>query len=68
MRALVLGGAGFIGTPATEDLVRTSGFSEIVLGDFSIEKADKLVSRLNDERLSTKLVDANDEDALLESI
>ena len=67
MRALVLGGAGFIGTPATEDLVRTSDFSEIVLGDSDIQKADKLVARLNDKRLSTKVVDANDEDALFES-
>jgi len=68
MRVLFLGGAGFIGTPALEDMVRTSNFSEIVLGDSDTQKAEKLISRLNHERLSVRMVDASNEERLLDSI
>lgn len=68
MRALFLGGAGFIGTPAVEDLVATSDFAEIVLGDNDLKKAEELVSRLNDKRLSTRLVDVTKEDELVETM
>jgi len=68
MRVLVLGGAGFIGETAVEDLVRTSDFSEIVIGDIDVQKAQKLVSRLNDPRLTMKAVDVTKETQLLESV
>jgi lysine 6-dehydrogenase len=68
MKALFLGGAGFIGTPAVEDLVATSDFSEIVLGDIDIKKAENLVTRLNDKRLSTRYVDVDNENQLVESM
>lgn len=68
MKALFLGGAGFIGTPAVEDLVKTSDFSEIVLGDINLEKAQKLVSRINDKKLSAKFVDVTKEKEFLETV
>ena len=68
MRALFLGGAGFIGTQAVEDLVRASDFSQIVLGDNDVEKAQKLVSRLNDKRLSASPVDVTKENELVEAM
>jgi lysine 6-dehydrogenase len=68
MKALFLGGAGFIGTPAVEDLVATSDFSEIVLADIDIKKAENLVARLNDKRLSSKYVDVDNENQLVESM
>jgi len=59
MRVLVLGGAGAIGSEATKDLVETSDFSEIVLGDVALERTSKFVSGLRDERLSFVRADAN---------
>jgi saccharopine dehydrogenase-like NADP-dependent oxidoreductase len=68
VRVLFLGGAGFIGTPAVEDLVATSDFSEVVLGDSDLEKAQKLIARLNDKRLSAVLVDVTRENELVETM
>ena len=59
MRVLVLGGTGAIGSETTKDLVNTSDFSEIVIGDIAVEKAKEFVSRLGDKRLSVVKVDAN---------
>jgi len=68
MRALVLGGAGAIGSEATADLVKTSSFSEIVLGDVAIDRTDEFISKLRDKRLSTIRVDANSVDELAEAM
>ncbi len=59
MRILVLGGAGAIGSETTKDLVKTSDFTEIVLGDLAIERARAFISKLSDKRLSVIKVDAN---------
>jgi lysine 6-dehydrogenase len=59
MRVLVLGGAGAIGSEATKDLLKTSNFSEIVLGDIATERAKDFVSKLDDKRLSVVKADAN---------
>lgn len=58
MKVLVLGGAGAIGSEATKDLVKTSDFSEIVLGDIAIESAKEFASKLGDKRLSVVKADA----------
>jgi len=68
VRALFLGGPGFIGTQAVEDLVATSDFSEIVLGDSDLGKAQKLASRLNDKKLSAIAVDVTKENELVETM
>jgi lysine 6-dehydrogenase len=68
MKALFLGGAGFIGTAAVEDLVATSDFQEIVLGDVDINKAESLVARLNDRRLSASHIDVDNESELVQSM
>ncbi len=59
MKILVLGGAGAIGSEATKDLVKTSSFSEIVLGDLDAERTKKFISDLGDKRLSYVKADAN---------
>jgi len=59
MRILILGGAGAMGSETTKDLVNTSDFSEIVIGDLAVERAKKFASKLGDERLSVVRVDAN---------
>jgi lysine 6-dehydrogenase len=64
MRILVLGGAGAIGSEATKDLVKTSNFSEIVLGDLAAERTKGFISELRDKRLSFVKADANNVDEL----
>jgi saccharopine dehydrogenase-like NADP-dependent oxidoreductase len=59
VRVLVLGGAGAIGSEATKDLVKTSSFSEIALGDLDAERTKEFISKLSDKRLSYLKVDAN---------
>jgi len=66
MRILVLGGAGAIGSEATKDLVETSGFSEIVLGDVAAERTNEFISKLGDKRLSFVKADANNIEELAE--
>jgi len=68
MKALFLGGAGFIGTQAVEDLVGSSDFSEITLGDNDPAKAQQLVARLNDRRLSVRALDVLQENELVEAM
>jgi len=64
MRILVLGGAGAIGSETTKDLVKTSNFSEIVLGDVAVERTREFISKLGDKRLSAIKVDANNVEEL----
>jgi len=59
VKILVLGGAGAIGSEATKDLVKTSSFSEIVLGDLAEERTKDFISKLGDKRLSFVRADAN---------
>ncbi|KXB05461.1 hypothetical protein AKJ50_00915 [candidate division MSBL1 archaeon SCGC-AAA382A13] len=67
-KLLMLGGAGAMGSETTKDLVKTSDFSEIVLGDNDVEKAEKFASKLDDDRLSVIEVDASDVDDLAEKM
>jgi len=64
VKILVLGGAGAIGSEATKDLVKTSSFSEIVLGDLDAERTKKFISDLGDRRLSYVKADANNVEEL----
>ena len=64
MRIIVLGGAGAMGSETTKDLVNTSDFSEIVIGDIAVEKVKEFIAKLGDERLSAIKVDADNIDEL----
>ena len=68
MRILILGGAGAMGSETTKDIVNTSDFSEIVIGDVALERTKELVSKLNDERLSVVKIDANNIDELVDAM
>jgi len=68
MRILVLGGAGAIGSEATTDLVKTSDFSEIVLGDIAVERTKEFISKLGEKRLSVVEADANNVEELAKVI
>jgi saccharopine dehydrogenase-like NADP-dependent oxidoreductase len=64
IKVLILGGVGAVGSEATIDFVETSDVDEIVIGDYNIDSARKLVSDLNDRRVSAVKVDVNDIDNL----
>jgi saccharopine dehydrogenase-like NADP-dependent oxidoreductase len=64
MEILVLGGSGAIGSEATKDLIKTSSFSEIVLGDLAEERTKEFISKLGDKRLSFVKADANNVEEL----
>jgi len=48
-----------MGSETTKDLVNTSDFSKIVIGDIAVERAKEFVSKLGDDRLSVVKVDAS---------
>lgn len=64
MNILVLGGCGFVGSEVVEDLLGTSEFSKIVIGDIELEKAKAHASSFNDPRLSAEFVDTYDKGKL----
>ena len=68
MRILILGGAGAMGSETTKDIVNTSDFSEIVIGDVALERTKEFVSKLNDERLSVVKIDANNIKELVDAM
>jgi len=65
---MVLGGCGAMGSEATRDLAQTSDFEEIVIADADLQRAQALASELDGGRVRAVQVDANDEDALTESL
>ena len=67
-RVTVLGGCGVVGTVAVKTLVSSGEFSEIIIGDINLQKADECVSDIGDECLSSFKVDASDPAAIKEAI
>jgi saccharopine dehydrogenase-like NADP-dependent oxidoreductase len=73
MRVLALGGAGAVAREATRDLAQFSEFDEIVVADYDLEAAQRLVDEIGDagfdteaaQRLKAIRLDAGDYDALL---
>jgi lysine 6-dehydrogenase len=65
MRVLVLGGAGAVCNETTRDLAHYSDFDEIVVADYNLDAANALVEEINDQRLRTVFIDANDYDAMI---
>ncbi|HID89983.1 MAG TPA: hypothetical protein EYH27_00620 [Anaerolineales bacterium] len=65
MRALVLGGAGAVCKETTRDLAEYSDFEEIVVADYNVEAAERLVEEIGDPRLKAIRFDANDYEGML---
>jgi len=65
MRVLSLGGAGAVCQHATRDLVEFSDFDEIVVGDYDLAAAKKLVDEIGDPRLQVLKLDAEDYEGLV---
>lgn len=65
MRILALGGAGAVAKESTRDLAQFSDFDEIVVAEYNVEAAEKLVAEIGDSRLRVMPFDADDYDAML---
>ena len=65
MKVLSLGGAGAVCQHATRDLAQYSDFEQIVVGDYNVEAAEKLVADIGDPRLQVLRVDAEDYNGLV---
>lgn len=55
-RVIVLGGAGDMGSQVVEDLCRQDAFEKVTIGDFNVEKAEKLAERLGSAKLDVARV------------
>jgi saccharopine dehydrogenase-like NADP-dependent oxidoreductase len=66
MKVLALGGAGAVCEYATRDLAEYSSFDEIVVGDYNLPAAERLVVDIGDPRVTALKVDAGDYEALVE--
>lgn len=64
MRVMVLGGCGAMGSEVTRDLAATSDFSEIVIADADLDRAQALADELGGGRVRAITVNANDGAAL----
>ncbi len=60
MRVLVLGGCGAQGTFATRELVASDEFSEVIIGDYNVQRARMLASELSDYGAVVEKVDVRD--------
>ena len=67
MKVLTLGGAGAVCQYATRDLAEFSGFDEIVVGDYNLPAAERLVADIGDPRVKPLKVDAGDYNALVQA-
>jgi len=67
MKVLVLGGCGAVGSNAVKTLVKTDTFSEVVIGDFNMEKAQEMAAQMGN-KLSATQVDATDRDSIRKAI
>ena len=67
MKVIVLGGCGAVGSNAVKTLVKTETFSEVVIGDFNMEKAEEMVAQMG-SKLSAVKMDATDRTSIRKAI
>ncbi len=60
MRFLVIGGAGNVGEAVIRYLLKFSDVEEVVCGDVDLNRARKLASKINDDRVVFEYVNARD--------
>jgi len=67
-KVIVLGGCGAVGSVAVKTLVKSQEFSKIVISDYNIKRAKKMVNELSDPRLSAVFFDAHDNESIRKAI
>lgn len=68
MKVVVLGGCGAQGLFAVKEFIAGDVFSEVVIADIDLEKADEIAKQLNSPKISTRRVDVLNHSELLEVI
>ena len=66
MKVLVLGGCGAQGTFATRELAVSDEVSELIIGDYNVERARRVASEIGSEKLGVEKVDVRDRGALVD--
>lgn len=67
-KVVVLGGCGAVGSVAVKTLAGNSEFSEVVIGDFNIDKARRIEKEINSPRVKSVKFDAFDKKSILRAI
>ena len=67
-KVVVLGGCGTVGSIAVKTLARNSEFSEVVIGDFNIDRAKLLEKEINSKKVKSIKFDAFDKKSILQVI
>ena len=67
-RVVVLGGCGTVGSIAVKTLARNDEFSEVVIGDFNIDRAKLLEKEISSKKVKSVKFDAFDKKSILQAI
>jgi len=65
-KAIILGGVGAVGIEATYDLIEYSDFEEILIADHNIKKAEELVRKVGDRRVSAVKIEVEEAELIKE--
>ncbi|MBD3352887.1 MAG: NAD(P)H-binding protein [Candidatus Lokiarchaeota archaeon] len=66
-KVTILGGCGVVGTAALKTLANTDDFSDVVIADINLERANELADELGN-KVSAVKVDANDTESIKKAI
>jgi len=67
-RVTVLGGCGAVGSRAVKTLVQHPEFSEVVIADYNIVKAESLKAELSSPKVKVQQFDAHDRKSIHHAI
>ncbi len=67
-KVIVLGGCGAVGTHSVKTLASLDDFSEIVIGDINVEKANKIIKSIGSDKVSAVKVDALNKNDIINAI
>jgi len=67
-RVIVLGGCGAVGSVVVKTLATQDAFSEVVIGDMNVTRANLLVEEYSSDKLSVRQFDAGDSDSIISAI
>ena len=67
-RVIVLGGCGAVGSVVVKTLATQDAFSEVVIGDMNVTRANLLVEEYSSDKLSVRQFDAGNKDSIISAI
>lgn len=67
-KVIVLGGCGAVGSVAVKTLVKNQQFSEVIIADHRIDKAEQLSAAINSKKVSTVSLDATNIESVKKAV